>query len=288
MNLINIIKYSAKPPTIFYPLPIVPLLIVGFARGDIYDAIFVVAFTSLFYSALNLWNHVNDYKEDFKAGKDTPFIHEKVRKITTLYVFFAYVLAAVIYTLSSHTHYGKLAFFTVLILTFLYSDNVVTKLRLKKHYVTELLTYFICIPLFISSLYDLVSPIDSTGAFLALVLLPFLISTVFIKDLKDITEDKEAGWKTLGVVFEAENLVKLFFYSNVVFYLLFSLFLLQFSKVLSSFSLIFLIVPLDYTVKSKLDCWEVNQELAKRVQLTVYLGFIFIIFIIFIILFYFK
>ena len=269
--------YSAKPPTIFYPFPVLPLLIVGFADGDLIEAIVVITFTSIFYSALNLWNHVNDYKEDFEAGKDTPFIFSNIRKITIAYVFLAYLLSAAIFFILSSSSIGKFFFILVLLFTFLYSDNMITKLRFKKHYATELLTYFICIPSFILVLYDLVKPINEKAILLALSLLPFIISTVFIKDLKDISEDEKAGWKTLGVVFEPESLIKVFFYLNIIFYIVFTIFLLMHTKISPVFPIIFALVPIYYLIKNSKRNWVIDFELVKSVQLTVYAGFLFTI-----------
>ncbi|ADC65602.1 conserved hypothetical protein [Ferroglobus placidus DSM 10642] len=286
-NLIKaVIAYSAKPPTIFYPIPLLPILIVGFADGSLLDIAIVILFTSLFYSALNLWNHVNDYKEDFEAGKNTPFIYDNVRKATTAYVFLAYALSLVIFFTLSSTPLGKILFTIVLLLTFLYSDNMITKLRLKKHYATELLTYIVCVPSFILSLHDLVKPINDKAVLLSLSFSPFVISTVFIKDLKDISEDRRAGWKTLGVVFEAENLIKTFFCLNILFYITFAAFSQKFIKISPIFPIAFSLIPAYYFVKSSKENWAISFELARRVQMTVYAGFFFTI--IYAVLFYFE
>ena len=208
MKVLKIFKYSAKPPNIIFPIPLVPF-VVGFFAGGLRGALSTVILTFLFYPAVNLWNHINDAEEDAAAGKDNPFTERK-EKIFGLFLVFSLYPLSYFYVLKTSKSIGYLLFLVPILMTFLYSDKILTKVRLKRHYVTEILTYILTVPLSLLTLYDIVKPVDFNALILSLALTCLLLSTVVIKDFKDISEDREAGLRTLAVVYPPQTLLKIF------------------------------------------------------------------------------
>lgn len=212
----KIFKYSLNPQNIIFPYPIIPL-IVGLFGGDPLDILKPVILTFIFYPAINLWNHINDAEDDFRAGRDTPFLDDRAKRFGIAVVFTLYFLSAV----CSYMFGGAvcLGFFAVVLsATFLYSDNMIFKVRLKRHFLGELAVYLISIPAYILMLYSSVAEIDLIGIKLAILFTPLMLSTVFIKDLKDISSDSNAGLLTLGVVFNPETLLKAFAFSILLYF----------------------------------------------------------------------
>lgn len=222
---LKLLKYSAYPPNIVFPIPIVPIFIglYGESLSAIWKPVF---FTFLFYPIVNLWNHLNDAEDDFKAGKDTPFVFREIRRVTWFLIAILAIISFLFIYLNGHI-IGLFFYLIVLILTFLYSDNTLTKIRLKKHYLGEIIVYIISIPAGVFMLYSIVKNPDLEALKVAILLTPLMMSTVLIKDLKDISGDRNAGLKTLGVVFSHESLVKV---SSIMFITYFVIGILLFSS----------------------------------------------------------
>ncbi|WP_456478038.1 UbiA family prenyltransferase [Geoglobus ahangari] len=206
--LYNLVKWAVSPVNIIFPIPLIPL-IVGLVAGGFHEVWKPIVLTFMFYPAINLWNHVNDAEDDFKAGKDNPFVDKKTRTIAILLTIFLYLLSG-FYAYSFGGVMCAMFYLFVLIATFLYSDNKLTRIRLKRHYLGEITVYSISIPSYILMSYTLIKPLDEMAIKLSILFYPLLISTLFVKDLKDISADKSAGLKTLGVVFDPVYLVKVF------------------------------------------------------------------------------
>ncbi len=271
MQLLKIIKYSAKPPNIIFPFPLVPLSI-GIFAGSIGDAIYPIALAYIFYPAVNLWNHINDAEEDFAAGKDNPFIYKGEKIVGYILVTLLYILSF-IYVINFSKSYGVFLFSIAALMTFLYSDNKVTRLRLKRHYATELLVYIFTIPIGILVSFDLIKPINLYALMLTLTLSLLLLSTVVIKDFKDINEDKKAGLKTLPLVFSPSTLLKISF-SLVTGYFVMMILL----SLLISQKYLISVIPLFGVIYSAREFskerWEVSLRIAKPLNFTIISGII--------------
>lgn len=214
----QVLSYSIKPPNIIFPIPLIPS-IVGLAAGSPVSIWKPLLLTFVSYPAINLWNHINDAIDDYNSGKDTPFIRDRLRSLAVRLSAFLYFFSGIIsYLLGGIV---CLTFYIIVaVFTFLYSDMLLTGLRLKSHYLTELLTYVVTIPSFILMLYSSVSSLDLMAFKLTILFTPLLIATVFVKDLKDISADKAAGLKTLGVVFSSKSLIKSYTFSILIFYII--------------------------------------------------------------------
>jgi len=108
-------------------------------------------------------------------------------------------------------------------MTWLYSDKMFAGRyirRLKEDYRTELLTYIFVTFAFFSLIWMFFSPINQRGIAFAVITSLFYISGVFLKDIKDITADTLAGYRTLAVVFKPQTLFKISATFNVLTLLL--------------------------------------------------------------------
>jgi len=269
LKIFKIFKYSVKPFTILFPIPLVPF-IVGLYAGGFKGALSTIILTFLFYPAVNLWNHINDAEEDVAAGKDNPFTEKGERILGLLLVSFLYPISF-FHVLVTSKSFGVFLFFIAALMTFLYSDNMITKLRLKKHYVTELLTYILTVPSFLLALYDVVRPIDSNALILTLALTFLLLSTVVLKDFKDISEDRVAGLKTLAIVYSPQTLLKIFFFLLLGYF--FMLFVI--SVIISPKYLITLLplVGILYSAREFIrENWEVSLKIVKSINVAIISG----------------
>ncbi|WP_169745355.1 UbiA family prenyltransferase [Geoglobus ahangari] len=247
-----------SPPNIIFPFPLIPL-IVGFSGGNISDIWKPLLLTLVYYPAINLWNHINDADDDRKAGKDNPFSEKDVRAVALVITFGLYLSSAILsYLFGGVTCF--LFYLAVFTATFLYSDNMITKIRLKRHYLGEVGVYVVAVPSYILLLYTSIASLDKIGVFLALLFLPLMLSTVFIKDLKDITADKKAGLYTLGVAFTPETLIKVFSSLILIYYLTIIVFYRGTSHVYSAIPVIGAITGIAGFVHNR---WEISRKTVK-------------------------
>ncbi len=269
MWVLKIFKYSAKPFNIIYPIPLIPFIVGLFARG-FQGVLSTFILTFLFYPAVNLWNHINDAEEDVAAGKDNPFTKKKEKIFGLIFVLTLY-LTSFFYVLKTSKSFGVFSFLIAALMTFLYSDNTITKLRLKKHYITELLTYILTVPSFLLALYDIVKPVDLNALILSLTLSLLLLSTVVIKDFKDISEDREAGLKTLAVVYPPQTLLKMFFFLLLGYFIMLFIF-----SIFISLKYLIALIPLVGVIYSAREFfrekWEVSLKIAKPINVAIISG----------------
>ncbi len=189
-----------------------------------------IAISLLSSFASNLWNHTNDMKEDIAQGKKT---------VLTLYTVSpktAIVLSVLLYAISTiMVLYASIKlerpiyiFFLVwAVITWWYSDNIFLRrlfgFRLKTHYIGELITYGIAYPAYVLTIWLIYSDLNTSGIALALAFSFLGISGVLLKDLKDISGDRKAGLKTLGVMFTPSKLI----YFSCIFLILYYLVILE-------------------------------------------------------------
>jgi 1,4-dihydroxy-2-naphthoate octaprenyltransferase len=180
-------------------------------------------FCFLFFTATNLWNHLNDAEDDLRDGrKEAKFLIEK-RKEGVMFVVAFYILSLLVVIFFSHDSRAVFAFAISLLMTWLYSDKMFAGRyirRLKEDYRTELLTYIFVTFAFFSLIWMFFSPINQRGIAFAVITSLFYISGVFLKDIKDITADTLAGYRTLAVVFKPQTLFKISATFNVLTLLL--------------------------------------------------------------------
>ncbi|MBE8539124.1 UbiA family prenyltransferase [Geoglobus acetivorans] len=264
----EIFRCSIRPFNIIFPFPILPLVVAIFA-GDIQSIWKPVLFTFLYYPANNLWNHINDAEDDFNAGKDTPLINEQVRKLAIWISTLFYLCSFTFLLFFSNYKYSILIYLVIFTATFLYSDNLLTHLRLKKHYLGEFFVYIVAVPTYVILMYSILKPPDLTTLKLVLLFTPIMISTLFIKDLKDISADKLAGLNTFAVRFHYKTLLKLFYFSLIVYFVLE---FIVFWKDILQVAVLPLTIVIYSILKLYKENWEISHKSVEYIQYSIMSG----------------
>ncbi len=226
MNLkifLRLIKLGATPPSIIYPYPFIPFLAFAISKGNIIDFLISLAFVSTYFSAVNLWNHINDVEEDVKAGRKEFKILLEIRFKAIVFVLMLYLIAFLIVILKTNSIIAVILYIIISFITWLYSDKIFIGRfikRFKEHYVTEVLTYIVVVPLFSIVLWCFFSNIDLKCLEFTAITTVLSLSIVVLKDIKDISADLSAGYKTLAVVFSPQTLLKVSFALNFLYYIL--------------------------------------------------------------------
>jgi 4-hydroxybenzoate polyprenyltransferase len=246
----GIIKLCCKPVSIFSPFPFFALMLFGISYNSSQNLLIMGVAVSLISSfASNLWNHSNDIKEDTLQGKKTVLTQKFISyKTTTIISMLLYGISMILISYLSIT-LGKpiFIFFSIwLLITWLYSDNIfigkIFGFRLKTHYIGEIVTYGIAYPTYTLSIWLIYSDLNISGITVALVFMFLGLSGVMIKDLKDISGDRKAGLRTLGVKFNPSELL----FISCIFIILYYITILYsiFFRILKiNLSILFVILP---------------------------------------------
>ena len=268
MWLKGIIKASATPPTIIYPLFLAPVAIFSLEPSDPLGLAKVILFSAAFQSAVNLWNHVNDVEEDRLAGRDWILVRdERARKAVAFMAAGLYLVSGVMVYLWQVWNYGVVFFFLAFAATWLYSDKMIAGKffrRLKEHYLTEITTYLVTIPSYVLAVWSMLSEDMTKGGAISLVFLFLMLSATLLKDLKDISADREAGLLTLGVVFHYKTLLKSSYLLVSLYYI--SILVFSLSGVFLQVSVISVLpaAGLIYSVwNMSRKAWEIDDESVK-------------------------
>lgn len=204
--------------------------------------------------ASNLWNHSNDMKEDIAQGKKTVLTLNIVSpKAAIVLSVLLYVISTIMVLYASIKFERPIYLFFLLwaVITWWYSDNLFLRrlfgFRLKTHYIGELITYGIAYPAYVLTIWLIYSDLNTSGIALALAFSFLGISGVLLKDLKDISGDRKAGLRTLGVIFTPSKLL----YISCIFLILYYLVILDSIaiKVLSA-GMLLVIIPFLWFIKN--------------------------------------
>jgi len=288
-----LLKLCNTPPTIYSPFPLfaVSLFLISAKELSIYGltllfAGIIVSYLLTFPS--NLWNHCNDLKEDTAAGKktiltDDPSMQKKAIYISIL--LYAFSLLFVYYLSIEFKRQIYLYTIIWIIATWWYSDNLILKkltgFRLKQHYIGELITYSIALPMYTLSVWLVYSDLNAKAIIMTIAVFLFSMSGLLLKDLKDISGDKKAGLKTFGVVFPPSKLLKYSCYFMILFYFAF---LNPFALKNFSPGILILIIPFTYFLVNTFipmyrKDWTLCREdfkVVKSMSNSIYASFIFI------------
>ncbi len=227
-TIINILKISSEPPSLVYPYPLIPFAAFALAKTSILKFVAALLFVFAYCSASNLWNHINDLEVDIKFGRKNFEFLFKYRYVLILYIFALYFLGALIlYFVSFNRYFSLMLYFICFIILWLYSDRLLLGKKIKRfkeNYLTEFLTYTIVTPISAVVLWSLYRPISTKGILFAIMVTFLCLSIFVLKDLKDISADTYAGYRTLAVVFNPKILIKLSFILNFVYYIILCIF----------------------------------------------------------------
>ncbi len=229
-----IIEQSFTPFSIFAPIPFfcftlffISTKITEISIDKIYLLFFGVLISLFSSGASCFWNHTNDVEEDTKNNKKTLISENIISHNEALIIsFFLYLISIIIVIYISIFLNRPIYFYFLIwvIITWWYSDNIflkkITGIRLKTHYLGELLTYGIAYPAYTMSIWLIFSDSFMKGVVLSLIFLCFGLAAVLLKDLKDIKGDREAGLKTFGVIFPPSTLIKISCKFLIVYFLL--------------------------------------------------------------------
>ena len=235
----------------------------------------MIVFSSIFYSGVNLWNHVNDIEEDKIAGKKNILIENlKIRKYTIILVTTLYTISLVIVLLYSTQLLGIIFAIVVSLVTWIYSDKILLGRfirRWKDHYTTELLTYIIATPTFIILLWLFFDKITTKTMAVTISMTFFMLSGAVLKDIKDTTSDELAGLKTLAVVFQPKTLLKTSIILLWIYYTTLVLFTLVGVYDISTLIALAPALGLFYaTVKFIKNNWLITTSLVKPIKVKIY------------------
>lgn len=249
-----ILHQCFTPFTIFSPIPLYCIVLFSISLCPCPILLVLGIFASyISISASNFWNHTNDGEEDGHNSKKTIITENTISHNSAIFISIVLYASSILFFiyLSSILNRPIYIFYIIwAFITWWYSDKMflkkITHIRLKEHWIGELVTYTIAYPAYTMSIWLIFSDSISKGLILSLVFLCFGISGVLLKDIKDIKGDTEAGLKTFGVIFRPATLLK---YSCVflVFYFL-AIFASVIINILNIYSLL-VIVPFVFLLK---------------------------------------
>ncbi|VVB51463.1 1,4-dihydroxy-2-naphthoate octaprenyltransferase [uncultured archaeon] len=254
---VALLKLCNTPATIYSPFPLfaISLFLISHKELSVYD--FPVMFAGIVVSWLlafpsNLWNHCNDLKEDRAGGKKTILTQDISMQKIALFISVLLYACSLLFVYYLSIEFKRPIYLYALIwviATWWYSDNLILKkvigFRLKDHYLGELAAYSTAMPMYTLSIWLVYSDLNLKGLLITLAVFFFSVSTLLLKDLKDISGDMKAGLKTFGVVFLPSQLVRYSCYFMVLFYLA----LLNLIT-LSSYGILVIMIPFVYFFKN--------------------------------------
>lgn len=264
------LKFGAKPVNVAYPLPLASFLAFSLSNSGILEFLLSYIFCFFFFTAANLWNHLNDAEDDARDGRKHATFLINRRKEATIFSILFYFLSASILIFSKDSISIPL-FLICALLTWIYSDKQFFGKkfkRLKEDYRTELLTYLIVTPSFPALLWTFFAPFSTTALVFSLIFASLYLSGVLLKDLKDITSDAIAGYKTLAIVLSPRTLFKIS--ASVLVSVILLVPILSFLSLLPTRSMFtaFILIPVLYSIFSiKKRNWELSVETFNAIRI---------------------
>lgn len=225
----GILILANTPRSVFSPAPVFALSLFFLYQHPMtagYSALAAcasgVAFSMLSLGGANIWNHVNDMDEDRAANRDSPLLkgHVGVRGASAVTLVF-YTAAVAVTALYATSRGAVVLAIASCLATFLYYWKRLRPLgglRLKEHWTGEILVYAVAISTHTLALAAIYAPLDAHSLVIALPLFAYLFCGLVLKDLKDISSDAAAGYRTLGIVFPVATLLSAAFFLLFVFY----------------------------------------------------------------------
>lgn len=257
----EIIKLFFIPFSIISPIPFfaIILFLISTTFSEITQfkillLIFGILLTLLSSGVSNFWNHTNDIKEDIKNNKNTILTQKIISQKTAISISFFFYIFSIFFSFYLSILLKRpiyLYFLIWAIITWWYSDDIFLKkisgIRLKTHYLGEILTYGLAYPAYTMSIWLIYSNSFFKGFVLSMIFLCFGLAGVLLKDLKDIKGDREAGLKTLGVVFAPSKLIKCSSFFLIIYFLII---LISTNQGIFNFATFIIFIPLIYLVKN--------------------------------------
>ena len=274
-KIYRILKLGSSPATVVYPYPIVPFLAFAISKATVADFIISLVYVFAYCTAVNLWNHINDAEIDVKFGdRNELLILLQYKREAIAITIFLYLLAFFVVLAKTNT-LVTLCYTISVIITWLYSDRIwIGKYirRLKENYILEIVTYSIVLPLSSIVLWCFFSELNYHCIVFSTIITVVLFSSVMLKDIKDISADLQAGYKTLAIVLPPEKLLQIsliFSYTYYILLFIFSCTLCLFPK-FSAIGLFPLLLLIYSTFNLHKKSWEISYKTIKFIKIFVY------------------
>ncbi|AAB90477.1 MULTISPECIES: UbiA family prenyltransferase [Archaeoglobus] len=279
--IFEIIKIGSQPINFAYPIPLLSLLAFMLSGSGYNELIISYIFAFSFFTAANLWNHLNDAEDDLNAGRNyARFLIEHRKIVTEFVVAFYFVSFLLIFFISKSKEIALLLTGLSVVLTWLYSDKIfIGKIirRFKEDYKTEVFTYILCSFSFPLSFWTIFSEISQVGVVFTLATGFTYLSGFFLKDLKDISADIKSGYRTLAVVLSPSTLLII----SVMLFIA-STFVVIFSSLLdvtptSSLLVLTVYPPILFAIyKFHKEKWKITKNIISSLKIYTYsyLGFL--------------
>lgn len=270
MLFVELLKLCNRPKSVFAPVPVFTIslfLIASSLRNpDLYSLLLALVLTYPSIWACNFWNHTNDVEFDRGYSDNILTLGYLKREHAILISILLYALSILISIFLIRRHPLIPVFFGIwAIFTWIYSDRTFFGrifTRLKDDWRGELLTYSITFPCYTMSIYLIMDGNVGRAFAVALPMLFFGLSGLLLKDIKDITEDREAGLRTLGAVFSPSFLLRHSSHLLILYYL--SIFLLTFLGFFSPLTYILVVPFLIFLMKTYFHfsrkSWEIDER----------------------------
>lgn len=272
--ILKFLKIGATPVTLIYPLPLASFLAFSLSADEYFGFLISYIFAFFTFTAVNLWNHINDAEDDLKAGREhAEFLIKRRSAGVVLVIIFLFMAFLVTYFYSKQRNLALLCFFIGAAVTWIYSDKIFLGKyirRFKEEYRREITTYLLSTSSFFILFWTFFSEVSLRGLLFALVMSLMYLSGFLLKDIKDISADSEAGYRTLAVVFSPSALLKA---SISLMWLVFTVIaissLLRIFPESAIFTLI-MVISLFYTTKKlRQTGWRVTEKAVKPLKIYV-------------------
>lgn len=229
-KIVELFKLCNTPTSIISPFPLLAISLFLISLKELYILDIPILFAGIAVSLFsnfgaNLWNHCNDLKEDMAQGKKSILTQDASMQKVALFISILLYASSIffVYFLSMELERPIYVYFLIWsLVTWWYSDKLILKkvtgFRLKDHYIGELITYATAWPMYILCIWSVYSDLNSTGIIIAVAFFFVSISGLLLKDLKDISGDREAGLRTFGVVFFPSQLIRFSCYLTMMYF----------------------------------------------------------------------
>jgi len=234
MLLVELLKLFNKPKSVFAPIPVFTISLYLMANDinnpELSSLIYALLLTYPSIWASIFWNHTNDVEFD-RGYSDNILTKGVLKKEHAIAISILLYLTSLIiaFLLSSLNPLIPVFFIIWALFTWIYSDRIFFGKffrRLKDDWRGEIITYSVAFPCYTLSIYLIMDDDLRRALAVAIPMLFFGLSGLLLKDIKDITEDREAGLRTLGVVFSPSFLLRHSSHFLILYYLSIFLFTL--------------------------------------------------------------
>jgi len=275
MKPLQIFKLGYVPPHISLFLAITVFFASLHESNFFYEpfrAILIIGISAVpVTGGIMLLNNANDVVEDRLKGRENILTEGQINPTYVIILAsFFYIISNlyVVYISLSVKRYAFVPFLIFSLLTWWYSDKKIMKkitgVRLKEHYIGELLTYIVSFPAFVTAFWLIFNDLDYRGLTFIFAFTFLGMFYVSIKDIKDISSDRKAGLKTIASILGPNKLLKIGCWMLLPYYI--SFFMSVFVGILET---IYLILVIPFTIflhSSFIPFWSEDWKISVKIK----------------------